>query len=122
HDLAMIAVINKIDLPNADPDRVSKEVGQFIGLLDDEIIPASAKTGAGIEDILEAIVNKIPPPSDAGQKAPLRALIFDSHYDAYRGVIAYVKVVDGELKQDQRIRILGTRKDADILDLGVFSP
>jgi GTP-binding protein LepA len=122
HDLAMIAVINKIDLPNADPERVSKEVGQFIGLLDDEIIPASAKIGLGIDEILEAIVAKIPAPSATGQKAPLRALIFDSHYDAYKGVIAYVKIVDGELKQDQRIKILGTKKDADILDIGVFSP
>ncbi|HVL26125.1 MAG TPA: translation elongation factor 4 [Thermomicrobiales bacterium] len=122
HDLAMIAVVNKIDLPNADPERVSKEVGQFIGLLDDEIIPASAKTGAGIDDILEAIVAKIPPPADEGEQKPLRALIFDSHYDAYKGVIAYVKIVDGELHQNQRIRILGTKKDADILDIGFFSP
>jgi GTP-binding protein LepA len=122
HDLAIVAVINKIDLPNADPERVSKEVGQFIGLLDDEIIPASAKTGVGVDDILEAIVSNIPAPSDEGAKAPLRALIFDSHYDAYKGVIAYVKIVDGELKQDQTIRILGTNKEADILDIGYFSP
>ena len=66
HDLAIVAVINKIDLPNADPERVSKEVGSFIGLLDDEVIPASAKTGAGVDDILEAIVTKMPPPADAG--------------------------------------------------------
>ncbi len=122
HDLAMVAVINKIDLPNADPERVSKEVGQFIGLLDDEIIPASAKTGAGIDEILEAIVAKIPPPADAGEDKPLRALIFDSHYDAYKGVIAYVKIVDGELKSDERIRILGTKKEAEILEVGFFSP
>jgi GTP-binding protein LepA len=122
HDLAMVAVINKIDLPNADPERVSKEVGQFIGLLDDEIIPASAKTGAGIDEILEAIVAKIPPPADDGEDKPLRALIFDSHYDAYKGVIAYVKIVDGELKSDERIRILGTKKEAEILEVGFFSP
>jgi GTP-binding protein LepA len=122
HDLAMVAVINKIDLPNADPERVSKEVGQFIGLLDDEIIPASAKTGAGIDEILEAIVAKIPPPADEGADRPLRALIFDSHYDAYKGVIAYVKIVDGELKSDERIRILGTKKEAEILEVGFFSP
>jgi GTP-binding protein LepA len=122
HDLAIVAVINKIDLPNADPERVSREVGQFIGLLDDEIIPASAKTGLGIDDILEAVVTKIPAPNEAGAGAPLRALIFDSHYDAYKGVIAYVKIVDGELRQDQKIRILGTNKEADILDIGYFSP
>ena len=122
HDLAMIAVINKIDLPNADPERVSKEVGDFIGLVDDEIIPASAKTGQGVDDILEAIVNHIPPPSNEGADKPLRALIFDSHYDAYKGVIAYVKIVDGELKANQRIRVMGTKKEADALEIGFFSP
>jgi GTP-binding protein LepA len=122
HDLAMIAVINKIDLPNADPERVSAEVGQFIGLLDDEIIPASAKEGTGIQDVLEAIVAKIPPPLAAGEHKPLRALIFDSHYDAYKGVIAYVKVVDGKVRTGERMRILGTRKNADILELGYFGP
>ena len=122
HDLAMIAVINKIDLPNADPERVSKEVGEFIGLLDEEIIPASAKDGTGVDDILEAIVRFVPPPSDAGVEKPLRALIFDSHYDAYKGVIAYVKIVDGQLRDGEEIRILGTKKNADVLELGFFNP
>ena len=122
HELAIIAVINKIDLPNADPERVSEEVGQFIGLLDDEIIPASAKAGIGIEDILEAIVAKIPPPSSAGEHEPARALIFDSHYDSFKGVIAYVKVVDGEIRSGERMRVMGTKKDAEILELGFFNP
>ncbi|MCO5228719.1 MAG: translation elongation factor 4 [Thermomicrobiales bacterium] len=122
HDLAMIAVINKIDLPNADPERVGKEVGDFIGLIEDEIIPASAKTGAGVPEILEAVVKYIPAPANDGADKPLRALIFDSHYDAFKGVIAYVKIVDGELKTDQRIKILGTNKHADILEIGCFSP
>jgi GTP-binding protein LepA len=122
HDLAMIAVINKIDLPNADPERVSKEVGDFIGLVDDEIISASAKTGQGVDQILEAIVNHIPPPAAEGGNGPLRALIFDSHYDAYKGVIAYVKIVDGKIKKDQRIRIMGTKKEAELLEIGYFSP
>jgi GTP-binding protein LepA len=122
HDLAIIAVINKIDLPNADPERVSKEVGQFIGLLDDEVIPASAKTGIGIEDILEAIVAKMPSPADSGRQKPLRALIFDSHYDPFKGVIAYVKIVDGEIHDGARIRIMGTEKNADILEVGYFGP
>jgi GTP-binding protein LepA len=122
HDLAIVAVINKIDLPNADPERVSKEVGQFIGLLDDEIIPASAKEGRGIEEILEAIVAKIPPPSDTGAKHPLRGLIFDSHYDPYKGVIAYVKIVDGEVHSGDRMRVMGTKKEAEILELGFFGP
>ncbi len=120
HELAIVAVINKIDLPNADPEKVSLEVGKFIGLLDDEIIPASAKTGIGIENILEAIVAKIPPPSAAGEKKPLRALIFDSHYDSFKGVIAYVKIVDGEVNSGDRMRIMGTRKDAEIIELGYF--
>lgn len=122
HDLAMIAVINKIDLPNAEPERVSKEVGDFIGLVNDEIIPASAKTGEGISDILEAIVSHVPAPSNEGSNKPLRALIFDSHYDAYKGVIAYVKIVDGELKADERVRVMGTQKQADVLEIGFFSP
>ena len=122
HELAMIAVINKIDLPNADPERVAKEVGDFIGLIDDEIIPASAKTGQGVEDILEAVIKHIPPPNNEGATKPLRALIFDSHYDAFKGVIAYVKIVDGELQTDERIRILGTNKHADTLEIGCFNP
>lgn len=122
HELAMIAVINKIDLPNADPERVTKEVSEFIGLIDDEIIPASAKTGQGVEDILEAVVKHIPAPSNDGGGKPLRALVFDSHYDAFKGVIAYVKIVDGELRTDERIRIMGTQKHADTLEIGYFNP
>ncbi|MBA2468326.1 MAG: elongation factor 4 [Chloroflexia bacterium] len=122
HELAIVAVINKIDLPNADPERVSKEVGQFIGLLDDEIVPASAKTGIGVDEILEAIVAKMPPPPVDGLKKPLRALIFDSHFDSFKGVIAYVKIVDGEIGEDDRMRVLGNGKEADILEVGYFGP
>jgi GTP-binding protein LepA len=122
HDLAIVAVINKIDLPNADPERVSREVMSFIGLLDDEVIPASAKTGAGVDEILEAIVTKMPPPAAEGEHQPLRALIFDSHYDPFKGVIAYVKVVDGEVRDGDRMRVMGTKKDAEILELGYFGP
>jgi len=122
HDLAIVAVINKIDLPNADPHRVSQEVGQFIGLLDDEIIPASAKEGRGIDEILEAIVSKVPPPSASGVDQSLRGLIFDSHYDPYKGVIAYVKIVDGEVHSGDRMRVMGTGKNAEILELGFFGP
>ncbi len=122
HELAIVAVINKIDLPNADPVRVAKEVGSFIGLLDDEVIPASAKTGTGVDDILEAIVTKMPSPLDTGDGRPLRALIFDSHYDPFKGVIAYVKIVDGAIRDGDRMRVMGTKKDADILEIGYFSP
>ena len=121
HDLAIVAVINKIDLPNAEPERVAAEVGQFIGLLDDEVIFASAKEGRGITEILEAVVAKVPAPTGR-REAPTRALIFDSHYDAYKGVIAYVKVVEGEVNAGERIRIMNTAKEAEILELGVFRP
>ncbi|MGI9252842.1 MAG: GTP-binding protein, partial [Thermomicrobiales bacterium] len=120
-NLAIVAVINKIDLPNADPERVSKEVGKFIGLLDDEMVPASAKTGIGIEDILEAVVAKMPPPAGNVQ-APARALIFDSHYDAFKGVIAYVKVVDGRIISGEKIRLMSTGKETDTLEVGFFNP
>jgi len=121
NDLALIAVINKIDLPNAMPDKVAKEVGDLIGLLPEEIIPASAKAGKGVPEILQAIVDRIPPPKGT-EHAPLRALIFDSHYDAYKGVIAYVKIVDGVLDTDSRIRIMATGKEAELLEVGVFRP
>ena len=121
HDLAIIAVINKIDLPSAEPKRVAEEVGKFIGLLDDEIILASAKEGTGTEQILEAVVQKIPHPTGTAG-GPTRALIFDSHYDPYKGVIAYVKLVDGTLTAGDRIRLMATGKEAEVLELGYFSP
>jgi GTP-binding protein LepA len=120
-DLAIVAVINKIDLPNADPDRVTHEVGQFVGLLDEEIVRASAKEGTGITEILEAIVKSIPGPSGVRSAAP-RALIFDSHYDPYKGVIAYVKMVDGEIRTNDRIRLFNSGTQTDVLELGYFGP
>lgn len=121
HDLALVAVINKIDLPNAMPERVAQEVGDLIGLLPNEIIPASAKEGVGVPEILQAIVDQIPPP-EGDAEAPLRALIFDSHYDAYKGVIAYVKIVDGTLDRESRIRVMASGRDVDLLEVGVFRP
>ena len=120
-DLAIVAVINKIDLPSADPERVAAEVGQFIGLLDDEVVHASAKTGIGIDEILEAIAAKVPPPG-GDPAAPTRALIFDSHYDPYKGVIAYVKIIDGVIGRNDRIRLMATGKEADLLEVGFFAP
>jgi GTP-binding protein LepA len=120
-DLAIVAVINKIDLPSAEPKRVAEEVGKFIGLLDSEIVLASAKSGQGIDDVLEAVVSIMPPPAGNGH-APTRALIFDSHYDSYKGVIAYVKVVEGSIGASDRIRLMSTGKEADVLEVGYFSP
>ncbi len=122
HELAIIAVINKIDLPSAQPQVVAEEVGKFIGLLDDEIVFASAKEGIGIDEILEAIVQKIPAPNAGGERNPLRALIFDSHYDPYKGVIAYVKIVEGEVTTNDRLRVMATKKEAEALEVGYFSP
>lgn len=119
--LAIVAVVNKIDLPNAQPEKVAHDLQQVIGLLEDEIIFASAKSGLGVDEILEAIVTKIPPPS-GDRTAPLRALIFDSHYDPYKGVIAYVKVVDGVLREEQPLRLMATGKETDALEIGVFRP
>jgi GTP-binding protein LepA len=120
-DLAIVAVINKIDLPSADPDKVTEEVQQFIGLLDDEIVRASAKTGIGINDILEAVVQHMPPPK-GDQQGRTRALIFDSHYDPFKGVVAYVKVVDGQIGATDRIRLMSSGKEAELLEVGFFDP
>src|ERR687893_795738 len=120
-DLAIVAVINKIDLPSADPQKVAAEVGQLIGLLDDEVVHASAKTGLGVDEILEAVVRHMPPPrgNPAGR---VRALIFDSHYDPYKGVIAYVKIVDGRIASGDRIRLMANGKEAELLEVGYFDP
>ena len=120
-DLAIVAVINKIDLPSADPQKVAAEVGQLIGLLDDEIVHASAKTGLGVEEILEAVVRHMPPPR-GNPASPARALIFDSHYDPYKGVIAYVKIVDGRIASGDRIRLMANGKEAELLEVGYFDP
>jgi GTP-binding protein LepA len=121
HDLTIIPVLNKIDLPGAEPAHVAQEIEDVLGLPKDEVLHASAKAGIGVAEILAAIVERIPPPS--GQRAqPLRALIFDSHYDAYKGVIAYVRVMDGVLSGGARILLMGTEVQADILELGAFRP
>jgi GTP-binding protein LepA len=116
-----VPVINKIDLPNADPERVRKEVEDVIGLPGEDCILASAKQGTGVEEILEAIVQRMPPPK-GDPDAPLRALVFDSHYDPYKGVIAYVRLVDGGVKPGERIQMMVNDQRADVLEVGVFAP
>lgn len=121
HGLEIVPVINKIDLPNADPERVRKEVEDVIGLPGEDCILASAKQGVGVPEILEAIVQRMPPPK--GEPAsPLRALVFDSHYDPYKGVIAYVRLVDGSVKAGERIQMMADDHQAEVLEVGVFSP
>ncbi len=120
-DLTIVPVINKIDLPSADPERVRQEVVDVVGLPADECILASAKEGIGTQDILEAIIKRVPAPK--GEPAqPLRALVFDSHYDAYKGVIAYVRVVDGQLHTNERVQMMATGSQTDILEAGSFHP
>ena len=121
HDLEIIPVINKIDLPSADPDRVKHEIEDIIGLDASEAVLCSAKSGIGIPDILEAIVNKVPAPPDKSGE-PTRALIFDSRFDAYKGAIAYVRVKEGTIKAKDTIRMMHDNKDFDVTELGIFTP
>ena len=121
HDLEIIPVINKIDLPSADPERVKQEIEDIIGLDASEAVLCSAKSGIGIPDILEAIVNKVPAPSDKSDE-PTRALIFDSRFDAYKGAIAYVRVKEGTIKAKDTIRMMHDQKDFDVTELGIFTP
>lgn len=121
NDLAIIAVLNKIDLPGADPKLIADEVETVLGIPRNEVLHVSAKQGLGVPELLEAIVEHVPPPHGLHDQ-PLRALIFDSHYDAYKGVIAYVRVVDGSLNNNQRIRLMGTGVEAEVLEIGAFRP
>ncbi|NLT94772.1 MAG: elongation factor 4 [Clostridia bacterium] len=121
HNLEIIPVINKIDLPSAEPERVKKEIEDVIGLDASEAILCSAKEGIGIKEILEAVVAKIPPP-EGDEKEPLQALIFDSHYDSYRGAISYLRVVNGILKNDMKIKMMSSGKVFEVTEVGVFAP
>jgi len=121
HDLAIIPVVNKIDLPSAEPEKVAHEIEEVMGIGREEIIFASAKEGLGVPAILEALVHRVPPPR-GNYHQPLRALIFDSHYDSYKGVVAYVRVVDGAVGPGMKIRMMATERDAETLEVGVFRP
>ena len=121
NDLEIIPVINKIDLDVAEPERVAEEVKQAFGFIDDEIVFVSAKDGTGIPEILEAIVERVPPPTGSVD-SPLRALIFDSKYDPYKGAIAYVRVMDGQAPSGSRVKIMSTASASDALEVGVFTP
>ena len=121
NDLEILPVINKIDLPAADPERVRTEIEDVIGLDASEAVLASAKAGIGIEDILEQIVEKVPAPT-GDVSAPLKALIFDSVYDAYRGVILQVRVMDGVVKPGDKIQLMSNGKTFDVTEVGIFTP
>lgn len=121
HNLTIIPVINKIDLPSADPERVRRELADVLGLDPDEALLVSAKTGEGVPEVLEAVVARIPPPKGSSAD-PLAALIFDSKFDPYRGVIAYVRVMQGTVRPGQKIRLMATGKDYEVDEVGVFRP
>ncbi|QIZ09958.1 elongation factor 4 [Priestia megaterium] len=121
NDLEILPVINKIDLPSADPERVRGEIEEVIGLDASEAVLASAKAGIGIEEILEQVVQKVPAPT-GDPEAPLKALIFDSLYDAYRGVVAYIRVVEGTVKVGDKVRMMATGKEFEVNEVGVFTP
>lgn len=121
NDLEILPVINKIDLPAADPNRVRKQIEDVIGLDGDTAVSASAKTGEGISEILEEIVDKVPPPSGSIDK-PLKALIFDSAYDAYRGVVLSIRVMDGTIESGDRIQLMNNGKEFEVTEVGIFSP
>jgi GTP-binding protein LepA len=121
HNLEIVPIINKIDLPSAQPEVVREEIERVVGLPGDECILASAKEGVGVDEILEAIVRRIPPPR-GDRDAPLRALIFDSHYDAYKGVIAYCRFVDGHARAGEPVRMMSNGVRGEAMEVGIFHP
>ena len=120
-DLNIIPVINKIDLPAANPEKTKKEIIKLLGCSKDDILLASGKTGQGVEEILQAVIKKGPAPR-ASEPGVARALIFDSKYDEYKGVVAYLRVFDGSFKKGDRIKLMATKAESEILDLGIFKP
>lgn len=120
-DLEIVPVVNKIDLPAARPDEIAKEVEELLGIPASDILKISAKSGIGIQDVLEAVVQRVPPP-DGNPDAPLRALVFDSHYDSYKGVVAYVRVIDGGIDRRQLLKLMSTEAKFEPVEIGVFSP
>jgi GTP-binding protein LepA len=121
HDLRIVPVLNKIDLPAAEPDRYAAELAHIIGCEPEDVLRVSAKTGEGVRDVLDEVVRQVPPPEGDGD-APPRALIFDSVYDTYRGVVTYIRVVDGRITPRQRIRMMSTGATHELLEVGIISP
>ncbi|ADL07665.1 translation elongation factor 4 [Thermosediminibacter oceani] len=121
HDLEIVPVINKIDLPSANPDGVKREIEDIIGLPADDALLVSAKEGIGIKEVLEAVVKRIPPPKGS-EDEPLRALIFDSLYDSYKGAIAFVRVMEGRIEPGQKIKMMSTGRTFEVTEVGIFSP
>ncbi len=121
NDLEIVPILNKIDLPGAEPQRRAEEISNLIGVEPDEVLRISAKTGEGVEAVLEAIVSRVPPPGGEPE-GPARALIFDSIYDQYRGVVAFVRVVDGAFRKNDLLRAFATQRKSEVEEVGIFSP
>ena len=121
HDLTIIPVVNKIDLPAAEPGRVIEELSTAFGFEEYEVLRVSAKDGSGVRELLEAVIERVPPPQADAEK-PLRALVFDSKYDSYKGVMAYVRVIDGQVTSADRVMMMATGTQSDLLEVGVFKP
>lgn len=121
-NLTIVPVVNKIDLPAADKEKTKNEIMELLGCDEDEIIYASGKTGMGVADILDAVIKSVPPPKIDEQSAATRALIFDSNYDEYRGVVAYIRVVDGKIDKKDKIFLMATGAESEALDVGIFRP
>ncbi len=119
--LTIIPVVNKVDLPNAEPERVARDLRETFGFQDAEIIFASGKVGTNVDKILDAVTQRVPSPKGEVTQ-PLKALVFDSRYDSFKGVIAYVRVVEGEVKAEARIRLMGSKAEATVLEVGIFRP
>lgn len=120
-DLEIVGVLNKIDLPNAEPERVIEEMGDVLGIDSPDIIPVSAKLGQGVEEVLEALVAKVPAPK-GDVTGSLQALIFDSYFDSYRGAISYIRIFEGQVKKGDKISMMATGKEFEVTEIGVFTP
>jgi GTP-binding protein LepA len=120
-DLEIIPIINKIDLPSAQPDKVAQDISSLLGTPPGEVIRISAKEGINIDSVLEIIVKEVPPPK-GDENAPLRSLIFDSHYDSYKGVVAYVRLMDGRINHTDTLHLMATGFDVKPVEIGIFAP
>ena len=120
-NLEIIGVVNKIDLPGAQLDQVKQEMENVLGLEQEEILPISAKLGTGIEEVLEAIIERTPPPQ-GDKNGPMQAMIFDSFFDSYKGAISYIRVFSGSLRKGDTIRMMSSGKEFEVAEIGVFSP
>ena len=121
YDMEMIPVINKVDLPSAEPERVAAELEQIFGFRPEEMVYVSAKSGIGVRELLDGVVDRVPAPSGVPDD-PFRALVFDSTYDSYKGIIAYVRVADGAMSRHDRLQVMSSGRSVEVIEVGVFSP